>query len=262
MNLFDPSFASESIHVDIVTLDEIRTCGAAPSEQAHLDACAECRNELEQLRQLARDLKSQVRPLAVPAEVDRAILRPRGGIAWLPLAAAAALLVAFIAALLSSRPPEDVNLDGHVDVVDAYLMAKRGEDATGLLKSIVIVGLTVLPDQRGDVRFSAMDLYIDSGKEPLAAWQVEISTTAKVVGIEGGDGVFASPPTYDPAALAGGRVVLAGLTLDEKPPSGRVLVARLHLQESGATVYTPKLIATSGQGGKKIFATIEIGEPK
>ena len=41
-----------------------------------------------------------------------------------------------------------------------------------------------------DTRFEAIDIYIDSGAQPLAAYQVELRATSgdvKAVGIEGGD---------------------------------------------------------------------------
>lgn len=249
------------MHIDLVALEEIRTRPATPEEQAHLDACAECRDELDGFRDLAREIKASVRTVAVPASVDRAVLRRTRWTAWVPFAAAAAAVVVMALLVSSSRHPDDLDRDGRVDVADAYLLACKGGDSTRLLKSIVFVGVTVLPPQQGETRFSAIDVFIATG-DPLAAWQLEIVTRAKIVGIEGGDGVFAEPPAYDPAALAGGKVVLAGLTTEKELPKGRVRVARLHLEETGATIYTPKLIAAAGLGGKKLDATVELGGVK
>lgn len=93
--------------------------------------------------------------------------------------------------------------------------------------------------------FTTVDVYIDSGAKPLAAWQVEVTPRigggawgkATLVGIEGGGpagGVYAKPAHYDPAALApdgGGRVILAAFSTGaaQTLPSGRVRVARLHM---------------------------------
>lgn len=85
------------------------------------------------------------------------------------------------------------------------------------------------------VRFMAVDVFVDSGSAPLAAWQVEarLGAGAKLAGVEGGEaGVFADAPTYDPAALMNERVIIAAFSLEDaaKLPSGRVRVARLHLE--------------------------------
>ena len=42
------------------------------------------------------------------------------------------------------------------------------------------------------------------------------------------------------------------------PPVGRVLVARVHLQETGKTDYTAKLMAAASPGGARIEPKIEI----
>jgi hypothetical protein len=85
-------------------------------------------------------------------------------------------------------------------------------------------------------RFMAVDVFVDSGAMPLAAWQVEVklSDGTKLAGVEGGDsaGAFAAAPTYDPAALMNERVIIAAFSLEDgaKLPTGRVRVARLHVQ--------------------------------
>lgn len=104
------------------------------------------------------------------------------------------------------------------------------------------------PPAAGDAAggFAPVDVFIDSGTSPLAAWQVEVTPRAEkagvrvvLVGIEGGEaGVYEGPAHYDPAALApsgGGRVILAAFSTAEqsKLPSGRVRVARLHVLVEG-----------------------------
>ena len=92
------------------------------------------------------------------------------------------------------------------------------------------------------IRFASVDIFADSGTDALAAYQIEITAeikggTVSLVGVEGGDpaatrGAFAEPPIYDPEALTHSRIVLAAYTArDVKDlPSGRVRIARLHVQ--------------------------------
>ncbi len=88
-----------------------------------------------------------------------------------------------------------------------------------------------------DVRFAAVDVIVDSGQTPLAAWQFEIlsrSPGVEIVGIEGGEHeAFADPPYYDPEAMNNDRVILAAFSTSEELPSGRGRIARLHLQLEG-----------------------------
>ena len=88
-----------------------------------------------------------------------------------------------------------------------------------------------------DVRFEAVDLIVDSGESPLAAWQLEIQSRSpgvEIVGIEGGEHkAYHEPPYYDPKAIRNDRAVLAGFSTDDELPSGRSRIARLHLQLEG-----------------------------
>jgi hypothetical protein len=88
-------------------------------------------------------------------------------------------------------------------------------------------------------RFSWVDVYVDSGDWPLAAYQIELGATAgdfRIVGVEGGDDpAFAEPPFYDPAALQAGRVILAAYSVEDELPTGRIRVARVHVMLDGPT---------------------------
>ena len=90
---------------------------------------------------------------------------------------------------------------------------------------------------RAQERFLAVDLWLDSGSQELAAWQVELvdpSDRAQVVGVEGGEpAAFQEAPYYDPAALRSGRIVLAAFHVGADLPRGRVRVARVHLLVTG-----------------------------
>ena len=108
--------------------------------------------------------------------------------------------------------------------------------------------------------FTAVDVYIDSPK-PLAAWQVEIRTAATIVGVEGGEPkAYAEPPFYDPKALQGGRIVLAAFTTDAAPPSGRIRVARLHLQ--GPAQLTSHELVAAAPGGARLDVKVELVRAK
>jgi hypothetical protein len=100
---------------------------------------------------------------------------------------------------------------------------------------LLLLGATGAPQDRPAPAFVAVDVFVDVGARRLAAWQVEITlATGQLVGVEGGsDTAFADAPRYDPAALQGGRVILAALAQDEALPTGRVRVARIHVMDEG-----------------------------
>jgi hypothetical protein len=108
-------------------------------------------------------------------------------------------------------------------------------------------------------RFTALDVFVDAGGMPLAAYQVEVIASegaAKVAGVEGGESAaFRAPPYYDPAALEGGRVIIAAFTLEASPPAGRMRVARLHFLEEGPVRYEVKAMAAAAPGGVRVEAS-------
>jgi hypothetical protein len=120
--------------------------------------------------------------------------------------------------------------------------------------------------QNADLRFEAVDVWIDSGDIPLAAYQVEIRAAggrASIVGIEGGDhAALADPPHYDPRALHEGqineRIVIAAFSTDDALPRGRTRVARLHLAVQGETKYQITLQAAGNRDGLRIEASADL----
>ena len=104
------------------------------------------------------------------------------------------------------------------------------------LLAVLLFALACAGCGEGQTRLVAVDVYVDSGELALAAYQFELRCdSAEIVGIEGGEPAhFREPPRYDPAALQGGRVVLAAFTTEPDPPRGRVRVARVHLLEYAA----------------------------
>jgi hypothetical protein len=123
---------------------------------------------------------------------------------------------------------------------------------------VLLLGLLVLAPRQDAARFGAVDIYVDAGEAGLAAWQVELRTGATLVGVEGGDGAFAEPAFYDPAALhREGRIVLAAFTLAEAPPSGRVRVSRVHVRETAVAEYAARSMAAAAPGGKSIEVKVQ-----
>jgi hypothetical protein len=109
------------------------------------------------------------------------------------------------------------------------------------------------------VRFIAVDVFIDSGAAPLAAYQFEFSgpTGVSIVGVEGGESnAFRSPPYYDPEALTKGRVIVAAFNTGRDLPTGQTRVARLHLRTEGEpdAQFSVKLIVAGNADGQPIEA--------
>ena len=111
------------------------------------------------------------------------------------------------------------------------------------------------------VRFAAVDVFVDSGDKPLAAYQFEMTARVgafKIVGVEGGaDAAFKQPPYYDPAALSRERIVIAAFNTGRDLPKGKTRVARIHVQISGneEPQYDVKLVVAASMDGEKISAT-------
>ena len=114
----------------------------------------------------------------------------------------------------------------------------------------------------GDTLFYPVDIYIDTGESPLAAWQLEViydDADISIVGVEGGDRPFTEPPYYDHPGLTEGRIILAAFSTERDVPSGRLWVARLHLMEEadGDGRIDYRLILTAGPDGEPYEAEIK-----
>ncbi len=114
------------------------------------------------------------------------------------------------------------------------------------------------------VTFAAIDVTIDAGNTPLAAYQVEIRATAgdvTFVGVEGGEhAAFAEPPYYDPKALAQDRLILAAFNTGDDLPSGATRVARVHVRIVGDVVpeYAVTLPVAADRDGEPIEAEVTV----
>ena len=118
------------------------------------------------------------------------------------------------------------------------------------------------------IRFEAIDVFVDSGNEHLAAWQLELASRTKdveIVGIEGGEHpAFKEPPYYDPRAMNNNRVILGAFSTDsdDQLPSGRSRVARVHVQITGPgeRLWHMELTTAASSEGKKISAELSIAK--
>lgn len=118
------------------------------------------------------------------------------------------------------------------------------------------------------VRFEAIDVFVDSGHQPLAAYQFELASRTpgvEIVGIEGGEhAAFAEPPYYDPKAMNNNRVIIAAFNTGQNLPSGRSRVARIHVQLRGPGLreYETKLSVSADSDGQQIPARVTIAKAK
>ena len=112
------------------------------------------------------------------------------------------------------------------------------------------------------VRFAPLHIYLDSGNQPLAAFQFELKAAAgqiEIVGVEGGQHkAFKEAPYYDPAALANDRIIIAAFNTGRELPKGRTRIATIHLQIIGDAEpdYELKLTVAADADAKEIPAKI------
>ena len=147
-------------HPDLAALDALRTGEAEPEVRSHVDRCERCAALLGELEADATAWAAALSPEApdVPGEADRRAIetvfaeatrirgtsRRTGLLLRIATAAAAILLLGVGLSMFgddmdsaADRPPVavsrlDVDASGAVDIVDAYLVARRlrrGEDA-------------------------------------------------------------------------------------------------------------------------------------
>jgi hypothetical protein len=176
----------------------------------------------------------------------------------------------------AGTPAVDVDGDGRITVLDALALTRRLEAAgrtdedsvNAMLAAAVALGsspgraaATAAPD--GPVRFRPVHVYVDPGGTALAAYQVEIVAdgNAEIVGVEEGEhDAFAPLPSYDPAALAGDRIILAAFNTGSDLPSTRTRVATVNLREVGSTepAYHASLQIAGDPDGRPIHASVEL----
>ena len=124
--------------------------------------------------------------------------------------------------------------------------------------------------EEGPSRFRAVDIYVDSGSTPLAAYQLEFAATngvARIVGIEGGEApAFRQPPFYDPKALQHERVIIASFSTASATdlPTGKTRVATIHYQttDTRPPQFALKLQTAGDTQGNKISVQASFVERK
>ena len=125
-------------------------------------------------------------------------------------------------------------------------------------------------NEEGRSRFCAMDIFVDFGSTPLAAYQLVFVATngiAKIVGIEGGEHLaFRQPPFYDPKAMQHERVIIAAFSTAPAAglPTGRTRVATIHFQTNGRQLpqFELKLQTAADVQGNRISAEASFEERK
>ena len=124
--------------------------------------------------------------------------------------------------------------------------------------------------EEGRSLFGAVDIYVDSGSTPLAAYQLEFAATngvAKIAGIEGGEHpAFRQPPFYDPKAMQHERVIIASFSTAAATdlPTGKTRVATIHYQttETQPPRFELKLQTAGDAQGNKLPAHASFTERK
>jgi hypothetical protein len=124
--------------------------------------------------------------------------------------------------------------------------------------------------EEGPGRFCAVDIFVDSGSTPLAAYQIQFAATngvVKIVGIEGGEHpAFRQPPYYDPKAMQHDHVIIAAFsTLSPADlPTGKTRVATIHYQTAGSQMpqFEIKLQTAGDSQGNKISPLASFEERK
>jgi len=131
---------------------------------------------------------------------------------------------------------------------------------------LVIFCAAELCGQESATSFRAVDIFVDSGNQPLAAYQLTFRSTngsIKIVGIEGGEhSAFAEPPYYDPQAMQKDHVIIAAFNTGntDQLPSGRTRIATIHVgvQTGQSPVYTVQVNAAAGTDGKRISVKVNL----
>jgi len=132
----------------------------------------------------------------------------------------------------------------------------------------IILWTVKLCAQEPPASFRALDIFVDSGNEPLAAYQLTFGSTngsAKIVGIEGGEhSAFAEPPYYDPEAMQKDHVIIAAFNTasPDQLPRGRTRIATIHVRaDAGSTPgYSLQINAAATASGKQISVKAKVEE--
>jgi hypothetical protein len=134
-----------------------------------------------------------------------------------------------------------------------------------LLVAIACLSAAPATAPMAEPSFRTLRVLVDPHGKPMAVWQVEVVAEGdvKLVGVEKGAATGSSdPPYYDPAAMAGGRIVIGAYSLEKDLPAGRTHVATLHVRVGGSEEVKCKVrVMTAGAGdGSPIAAEATVEE--
>jgi hypothetical protein len=146
----------------------------------------------------------------------------------------------------------------------AALRPTVGRDGTARLGAAGAPAAATAP---AALRFTTVDIYVDSQGAALAAYQIALTPRTddvKLLGVEGGEqAAFSGAPYYDPRALTLNRIIVAAYSVAGDLPRGRTRVARLHVSVNGAHApqFDSKLVVAADADGKEIGgATVVVSE--
>lgn len=137
-----------------------------------------------------------------------------------------------------------------------------------VLSGVLGLSLAQPPAVAPVARFQAVDVYVNSGTQSLAAYQLEFAVKngmARVVGVEGGGHpAFKDAPFYDPKAIQQERIIVAAFNTAaaDKLPTGMTRVVTIHLEITGEPNpgYTLKLETAATVSGRRIPAHCTLEE--
>ncbi len=151
------------------------------------------------------------------------------------------------------------------------------------MKTLIGIILLLIPQTGGEkdahvpvsdptqpaIRFSYVDIFVDSHETPLAAYEFELKATsgdAKFVGVAGGDDRgFQNPPYYDQARMEyqkPARIVIGAFSLADRLPTGKTRVARVSVATEGneKPTFAVRMIVAGAKGGAEIAAEVTLAE--
>ncbi len=139
-------------------------------------------------------------------------------------------------------------------------MRRAGAYILSVLLATGVSWAAAAQPQGAGVRFQAVHVSVDTGEEPLAAYQLDLRATTgnvRIVGIEGGEhAAFADPPYYDPTAIQGDRVIIGAFSTARAGslPVGRTRIATIHVRVTGdrQPEYEAKLSVAATADGSAI----------
>jgi hypothetical protein len=120
--------------------------------------------------------------------------------------------------------------------------------------------------QVSQVHFAWVDVFVDPGGRPLAAYQFELKARGAgvtLVGVEGGEHpAYAEPPFYDPRANLHNRIVIAAFNTGDDLPKTRTRVARVMVRVNGPgrPQYSASIDVAASTDARPIDAAISVTE--